>query len=65
MANTQWRVNAFSFVGLDYPAIFEIAAIYGVDITPAIFQKLKILEMHELARQGKGEEHGSGNSNRN
>jgi hypothetical protein len=39
-------------VGLDYTAVFDIAEVYGIDVTPAIFQKIKALEIYELRRTG-------------
>src|SRR5690554_1446570 len=48
LANTQWRVSGFSPIGLDYPAVFQIAEIYGIQVTPALFFKLKSLELQEI-----------------
>jgi hypothetical protein len=53
LVNTQWRVGAFTLVGLDYPAVFQIAELYGVEVTPGLFQKLKALELRELTRDRK------------
>jgi hypothetical protein len=64
LINTQWRVNAFALVGLDYPAVFQIAEVYGWEITPAIYEKLRILEIHELDRHRKEDGDDSGKSDR-
>ena len=58
LVNTQWRVSALSLVGLDYPAVFQIAAVYGIGINPALFQKLRALELLELSRNRKEEDDG-------
>ncbi len=49
MSNTQWRVG-WSVVGIDWPAVIDIAKIHGIRITPAIFRKIKALEAFELKR---------------
>lgn len=56
LAGTQWRVG-FSVVGLDFPAVFQIAELHGIEMTPNLFQKLKVLEIATLKKQNdKGEE---------
>ncbi len=55
LSSTQWRVG-FSLVGLDWPAVIEIAKIHGIRITPAIFNKIKALEHYELKRYNTKEE---------
>jgi hypothetical protein len=50
--NTQWRVSNGGIVGLDYTAVFAIAEVYGIELTPALCRKIKALEIHEIRRQG-------------
>lgn len=47
---TQWRSNGFTLFGIDLPAVFQIADIYGIEITPGFILKIKALENFELAR---------------
>lgn len=51
---TQWRAG-WTIIGLDWPAVIEIAKIHGIRITPAIFCKIKALESFELKRHNKKE----------
>lgn len=53
LANTQWRMGLGVPVGLDYPAVLQIAAIHGIEVTPAVFSKLRSLELSELERLRK------------
>lgn len=53
LVDTQWRVAAFSIVGLDYPAVFQIAKLYDIEVTPALHQKIRLLEIQELKSQKK------------
>nr|WP_279388720.1 DUF1799 domain-containing protein [Hydrogenispora ethanolica] len=53
LANTQWRIGLGAPVGLDYPAVLQIAAIHGIEVTPAVFGKLRRLEMGEMERLRK------------
>lgn len=52
-ANTQWRIGFGRTIGLDYTAVFAVAEVYGLEMTPALFRKIKALEMYELRRRGK------------
>ncbi len=49
--NTQWRVSNGGIVGLDYTAVFAIAEVYGIELTPALCRKIKALEIYEIRRQ--------------
>lgn len=51
--STQWRAGGFQIVGLDYPAVFKIAEILYIDVTPDLFLKLRELEKYELDRLRK------------
>lgn len=57
LAGTQWRVG-FSVVGMDFPAVFQIAELYGIEMTPCLFQKLKTLELATLKNQDNRREEG-------
>jgi hypothetical protein len=48
LAATQWRFQGVMPIGLDYPAVFEIAAVNLIEVTPALFQKLRWLEAYQL-----------------
>jgi len=48
--NTQWRVGAFAIVGLDYPAVFQVAELLGLELTPNLFYKIQLLEGKSLER---------------
>ena len=60
LVSTQWRVGAFSLVGLDYPAVFQVAELYGYDVNPAMMRKIKALEMYEISEFSKKGGEGSG-----
>ncbi len=51
--NTQWRAGGFSIIGLDYPAVIQIAEIYNIDITIALIEKIRALEAFEIERFNK------------
>jgi hypothetical protein len=53
--NTQWRVAAFSLVGLDLPAVLQMAEIFEIPADKALVQKMKLLESYELNRAAKKE----------
>ena len=48
--NTQWRVGVGGVYGLDYNAVAVVAEIYGLEITPGLFEKLRVLEDVVLAK---------------
>lgn len=50
-ARTQWRVGMDRLVGLDYPAVFQLAAILDIEITPCLLKKLDALETYTLKCQ--------------
>ena len=49
-AATQWRTGPFGAIGLDYPAVFRVAKIIGVEMHPANLMRLQALERAELSR---------------
>lgn len=51
--NTQWRASAFQVVGLDYPAMFQVAEVLYIDMSPDLFGKIRELERYELERLRK------------
>lgn len=40
-------------IGLDYNAVFKLAEIYGIELTPGEFSKLRVLEACQLERVRK------------
>jgi hypothetical protein len=41
---------------LDYPAVFQIAEANLIEVIPALFQKMRLLEEHWLAKvRGDGD----------
>lgn len=53
LANTQWRIQGLVPVGLDFPAVFQIAEVNLVEVTPALFQKMRLLETCQLTKEIK------------
>ena len=53
---TQWRVAFGGLVGLDYPAVFQVAAVLGIEIDDLILKKIQGLEIHVVAESNKKEE---------
>lgn len=53
---TQWRTSFGGVVGLDYTAVLAMARAMEIDVTPAVMDKLKQLEMYELVRLNKTED---------
>jgi len=37
-------------VGLDYPAVFQVAQVYGIRMNRAVFEKIRALENRGLGR---------------
>ena len=51
LVETQWRSAGMGGVlGLDMPAVFAIAKIHGIAVTPIIYRKIRILERATLER---------------
>ncbi|WP_459900084.1 DUF1799 domain-containing protein [Desulfobaculum senezii] len=55
-ACTQWRATGFGVVGLDYPALFAVADIVDVDVTPRVLELVQGLERFELQRASERNE---------
>lgn len=53
---TQWRVGMNGPVGLDYPAVYQTAAIMGVKMTPTVFMKMRAVERKALEVMHSGQE---------
>lgn len=49
-ASTQWRVGGMGAVGLDYPAILDIAERMGCEVDEVFIRRLRAIEIHELER---------------
>lgn len=41
-------------IGLDYPAVFQVAQVYGMKMNRAVFQKIRALEGKALSGFYKG-----------
>lgn len=56
---TQWRAG-WGPVGLDWPAVLQIARVLHIEMTSRLWHKLHALELDELedARKPEGEGHG-------
>lgn len=52
--HTQWRAGPAGVIGLDYPAVYQEAALMGIDLSPGLRSKIKALERFELNRQVQG-----------
>lgn len=50
LVKRQWRVGANGPVGLDWPAIFSVAKLWQIKVTPEIFQKFSALENHVISK---------------
>ncbi|WP_084493630.1 DUF1799 domain-containing protein [Desulfovibrio sp. 3_1_syn3] len=50
LVQTQWRVG-WSLVGLDYPAVFAVAELHGMGMSPELFRGLQTLEYDTLEEQ--------------
>ncbi|GBG57775.1 hypothetical protein SPFL3102_01494 [Sporomusaceae bacterium FL31] len=56
---TQWRSSPTGGpVGLDYPAMFCVAGVFGIEITPAVLIKIQALEANVILK--RNEEIGKG-----
>jgi len=53
---TQWRVGINGPVGLDYPAVYQTAAVMGIKITPIILRKIRAVERQALEVMHSGKE---------
>ena len=47
LIQTQWRVG-WDLVGLDYMAVFAVAKLHGIEMTPQLFRGVQILEYDTL-----------------
>jgi hypothetical protein len=50
---TQWRASFGGLLGLDYPAMFQMAEFLGVEMSPGTLAKMKALEFSTLKRANK------------
>jgi hypothetical protein len=50
---TQWRATFGGLLGLDYPAMFQMAEFMGVEMSPGVFAKIKALELATLKQANK------------
>lgn len=50
--STQWRVG-MDVVGLDYTAVFAVADVYGLKMTPELLEGLQVLELDYLQERAE------------
>jgi len=43
---TQWRAGPNGLLGLDYPAVLQSAAIFGIEVNAAIMEDIQVMELH-------------------
>lgn len=51
--STQWRVG-MDIVGLDYMAVWKVAELYGMTMTPDVLEGIQALERDFLAERADG-----------
>jgi len=51
LCQTQWRTCSVGLVGLDWPAVLQIAALHGITVGPSMFRKIQALEIYEITRK--------------
>lgn len=51
LVQTQWRVGGIVLIGLDYAAVFRVAELHGLQMTPQVFEGLQCLEYDTLEEQ--------------
>ncbi len=47
--NTQWRAGGMGIVGLDYPAVWAMAARLEIEVSNCVMMKIQALERAVLA----------------
>ena len=52
---TQLRTSFGGLVGLDYNAVFHVADVLGIEVTPGTLRKLRALERELLKRGNDGD----------
>jgi hypothetical protein len=57
MVLTQWRAGGMGVIGLDYAEVRWWAREMGIDMSPALWGKIRALERHELERSHGAESH--------
>jgi hypothetical protein len=45
---SQWRISMGGAVGLDYQAVFQVAAVLRIDVDEDVFSYLRVLEADQL-----------------
>jgi hypothetical protein len=55
---SQWRASMGGIVGLDYPAVFQVASVLGIGVDAELFAYLRVLEADQLEawKPGNSEE---------
>ena len=41
-------------IGLDYPAVFAVADLLNIDVTPATLRKLRVIETSVIEKKPQG-----------
>lgn len=60
LCRTQMRFHFGGVAGLDYPAVLQAAAVFGMDVTPYDMSGLQALENDVLAEQAEQQRKGFG-----
>ena len=53
MVNTQWRAGGMGIIGLDYPAVWTMAKMIEIEMTPCLMMKIQKLEYAVLESMNK------------
>lgn len=53
---TQWRVGMGGAIGLDYPAVYQTAAMLGIKINPVMLTRIRAVERQALEAMSDGKE---------
>ena len=52
---TQWIIGGMGIpIGVNYMALFKVAEVCGIDITPGLLDKIQALEMAHITKPKKG-----------
>lgn len=52
-ASSQWRTGPWGFVGLDYAALYLVAATLGLTVDEGLLRKIQLLEHADLERRNR------------
>lgn len=61
---TQWRAGSGGVIGLDYPAVFQVAETLGIPLNRGILEKIRLMERWTLDAAAKVQKEKSKNAGR-